>query len=168
MGAETQIEAIKNVASPTQKIFTRVRIMLKRMVASLLTSVGLLSLNANATLATPAENFAAHETFYPSTCTIAIDGEKYGCDYTVMGAFSDASANLKLCSRRYCLILMLTPTQLANVADGENFSVRQIAWQKGSTVSEGLDVSMQCGFRLDAMGCVGEFDDGSAIAIYVE
>ncbi|MDZ8091573.1 MAG: hypothetical protein RMZ42_06495 [Nostoc sp. DedQUE05] len=142
--------------------------MLKRMVASLLASVGLLSLNAPATLAKPAVNFAAHETFYPSSCTIAIKGEKYGCDYTVMGAFSDASANLKLCSKRYCLILMLSPTQVANVADGEDFYVRQMAWQRGSTVSEQWDVSMQCGFKSDAMGCIGELENGSAIAIYVE
>lgn len=168
MGAETLIEAIKKVAAPTKKIFTKVRIMLKKMVASVLTSVGLLSLNASPTLAKPAVNYAAHETFYPSTCTIAIEGEKYTCDYTVMGAFNDASANLKLCSKRYCLILMLNSTQLANVADGENFYVRQMAWQRGNSIRDQWDVSMQCGFKSDAMGCIGELENGSAIAIYVE
>lgn len=142
--------------------------MFKRMVVSLLTSVGLLSLNASPTLAKPANNFRYHQTFYPSTCSIAIDGEKYGCDYTVMGAFSDASANLKLCSTRYCLILMLTPSQLANLGDGEDFYVSQIAWQRGNRVSDQWDVSMQCGFKSDAIGCMGEFENGSAIAIYLE
>ena len=37
--------------------------MLKKIVASLLTSVGLLSLNANPTLAIPAVNFAARSPF---------------------------------------------------------------------------------------------------------
>lgn len=142
--------------------------MLKKIVASLLTSVGLLSLNANPTLAKPAVNFAARETIYPSTCTIAIEGEKYTCDYTVMGAFNDASANIKLCSRRYCLILILSPTQLANLADGEDFHVRQIAWQRGHSIGDYLNVSMRCGFQSDAMGCIGEFENGSAIAIYME
>jgi len=142
--------------------------MLKRIVASLLTSFGLLSLNANATLARPAESFRYHQTFYPSTCTIAFDGQIYGCNYTVMGAFSNASANIKLCSTDYCLILLLNATELANVADGEDFSVRQIAWQRGNSITNQWDVSMQCGFKSDGMGCVGEFDNGSAIAIYVE
>ena len=142
--------------------------MLKRMVASVLTSVGLLSLNANATLARPAVNFAANQTFYPSNCTIAIEGEKYTCDYTVMGTFNDASANLKLCSTAYCLILVLSPTQVANVADGENFYVRQMAWQRGNTVSDQWDVSMQCGFKSDAMGCIGELENGNKVAIYIE
>ncbi|MEH1931673.1 hypothetical protein [Nostoc sp.] len=142
--------------------------MLKKIVASLLTSVGLLSLNANPTLAIPAVNFAARETIYPSTCTIAIEGEKYTCDYTVMGAFNDASANIKLCSTRYCLILILSPTQLANLADGEDFHVRQITWQRGNSIGDYLNVSMRCGFKSDAMGCIGEFENGSAIAIYME
>jgi hypothetical protein len=142
--------------------------MLKKIVASLLTSVGLLSLNANPTLAKPAVNFAARETIYPSTCTIAIEGKKYTCDYTVMGAFNDGSANIKLCSRRYCFILILSPTQLANLADGEYFHVRQIAWQRGNSISDYLNVSMRCGFKSDAMRCRGEFENGSAIAIYIE
>lgn len=142
--------------------------MLKRMVASLLTSVGLLSLNANPTLARPAVNYKYHQTVYPSTCTIAFNGEKYTCDYTVVGAFNNASANLKLCSRRYCFILILSPTQLANLADGEGFYVRQIAMQSGSRIVDQWNVSMQCGFRSQAMGCLGEFENGSAIAIYVE
>jgi hypothetical protein len=142
--------------------------MLKRMVTSLITSVGILSINASPTLARPANNFKYHQTFYPSTCTIAIEGKKYGCDYTVMGAFSDASANLKLCSTRDCLILMLTPGQLANLGDGEDFYVSQIAWQRGNRVSDQWDVSMQCGFKSDAIECIGEFDNGSGIAIYVE
>ncbi|NMG06692.1 hypothetical protein [Brasilonema sp. UFV-L1] len=142
--------------------------MLKRMVASVLTSVGLLSLNANPTLARPADYFAAHKTYYPSTCTIAFNGEKYTCDYTVVGAFNNATANLKLCSRRYCFILILSPTQLANVADGEGFYVRKIALQRGSRIINQWNVSMQCGFRSQAMGCLGEFRNGSAIAIYVD
>ncbi len=168
MGTETKIEAIKKLTSPIKKIFTKVRIMLKKIVSSLVTSVGLLSLNANATLAAPADNFLYHKTLYPSSCNIVIDGEKYTCDYTVLGAFSDASANFKLCSTRYCLILMLTPTQLTNIAEGENFSVRKVTWQRGNTVGEELNVSMECGFKSDEMGCIGLFDNGSAIAIYIE
>jgi hypothetical protein len=142
--------------------------MLKRMVASLLTSVGLLSLNANPTLAKAADYFAAHKTFYPSTCTIGFQGEEYTCDYTVVGAFNDATANLKLCSTSYCFILILSPTQLAQVADGKDFYVRQIAMQKGNRIVTQGNVSMHCGFRSQAMGCLGELTNGSKIAIYVE
>ncbi|BAY42118.1 hypothetical protein NIES2111_65140 (plasmid) [Nostoc sp. NIES-2111] len=168
MGIETQIEAINKVASPITKIFTRGKIMLKNMVASVLAAAGLLSLNSSPTLARPSVDFRYHQTYYPSTCTIGINGEKFTCDYTVLGAFNNGSANIKLCSRRYCLILILTRTQLINVADGEDFSVRRIALQRGNTITDEWKGYMECGFNSQAMGCVGKLTNGSNVAIYVE
>ncbi|WP_414575967.1 hypothetical protein [Anabaena sp. CCY 9402-a] len=142
--------------------------MLKKMVASLLTSVGILSLNANSALAERPVDFRYYKTLYPSSCNIAIAGERYRCDYTVVGAFNDASANIKLCSTRDCLILILTPTQLANVADGNYFYIRQMAWQTGNSITRQWNVSLTCSSSADSMGCIGEVENGSAIAIYVE
>gem|GEM_PF-1865223 len=143
--------------------------MLKQLVASVLTSVGLLSLNISPTLAKPADDFRYHKTFYPTNCNIAINGEKYTCDYGVMGAFSNATANLKLCSTRYCFILVLSSAQLANVADGEDFYVRQVAFQRGSAIVDQWDASLRCGFsRSDGIGCLGELENGTEIVIYVE
>ncbi len=143
--------------------------MLKRMVVSLLTSVGLLSLTAHPTLAKLANHFATHETVYPSTCSVAVDGERYTCDYVVVGAFNDATANIKLCSSQSCFILMLNRTQFSHVANGQDFSVYNLAWQRGRSIVHQWDTSMRCGFtRSDGLGCVGELEDGSAIAIYME
>ncbi len=142
--------------------------MLKKIVASLLTSVGLLSFNLNSALAERAVNFKYYRTVYPSTCKMAFEGEVYGCNSAVIGGFNDASANIKLCSSRDCLILMLNPTQLVNAADGEYFSVRQMAWQRGNYITREWDVSLSCALNLQGMGCVGELENGSAIAIYLK
>ncbi|NJO62093.1 MAG: hypothetical protein HC836_28835 [Richelia sp. RM2_1_2] len=142
--------------------------MLKKITASLLTSVGLLTLNANPSLAERTIGFTAHQTLYPSTCAVLIEGERYECDYAVMGAFDDASANIKLCSEDACIILMLSPYQLVNIASGEEFRVRQIALQKGNSIIAQWNVSMYCGFNATGMGCIGESDDGGEIAVYME
>ncbi len=71
----------------------------------MLTSVGLLTLNANPSLAENTVNFTNHQTLYPSTCAVVIEGERHECDYAVMGAFDDASTNIKLCSEDACMIL---------------------------------------------------------------
>ena len=142
--------------------------MYKRITASILTAISLITMFPRTTLAERAVNYRYHKKFYPDTCIIKLQGEKYGCDYTVIGAFDDASANFKLCSELSCLILILSPTQLANIADEEDFSVRQIAWQKGNRIAATLDVSMKCGFRRQAMVCAGELDSGNEITIYVE
>lgn len=143
--------------------------MLKNIVASLVTSVGLLSLNVSPTLARPAQSFRYHKTFYPTSCNILVNGEKYTCDYAVMGAFNDATANIKLCSTSYCFILILSPTQLANVADGQDFYVRQIAIQKGSRILDQWGASLRCGFSSsNGIGCLGSLENNSQIAIYVE
>ncbi|MEH1769846.1 hypothetical protein [Nostoc sp.] len=141
--------------------------MFKRMITSLVTSVGLFSLNAHPVLAERAVDFIYSKTLYPSTCNIVIAGETYRCTSTVMGAFDNASANIKLCSSRYCLILILSYPQLVNASDGENFYVRQLAWQKGRYITDQWDVSLTCGLR-SGMGCIGKSEDGSPIAIYVE
>ncbi len=86
----------------------------------------------------------------------------------MIGGFNDASANIKLCSSRDCLILMLNPTQLVNAADGEYFSVRQMAWQRGNYITREWDVSLTCALNLQGMGCAGELENGSAIAIYLK
>ncbi len=142
--------------------------MLKKITASVLTSVGLLTLNANPSLAENTVNFTNHQTLYPSTCAVVIEGEKYECDYAVMGAFDDASANIKLCSEDACIILMLSPYQLTNIANGEEFRVRQIALQKGNSIIAQWDVSMRCDSNATGMGCVGESDNGGEIAVYME
>ncbi|WP_236142599.1 hypothetical protein [Nostoc sp. CMAA1605] len=143
--------------------------MLKKLAASVLTSVGLLSLNASPTLARPAQDFRYHRSFNTTNCNIAINGERYTCDYGVMGAFSNASANLKLCSTRYCFILILSRAQLANVADGQDFYVNQVAFQQGNSIIDEWDASIRCGFsRSDGIGCLGELENGTRIAIYVE
>jgi hypothetical protein len=142
--------------------------MLKKISASLLTFVGLLTLNPNPSLAENTVNFTNHQTLYPSTCAVVIEGERYECNYAVMGAFDDASANIKLCSDDACIILMLSPYQLANIANAEDFRVRQIALQKGNSIIAQWDVSMRCGSNATGMGCVGESDDGGEIAVYME
>lgn len=142
--------------------------MLKKITASVLTSVGLLTLNANPTLAENTVNFTNHQTLYPSTCAVVIEGERYECDYAVMGAFDDASANIKLCSEDACIILMLSPYQLANIASGEEFRVRQIALQEGNSVIARWNTSMRCDFTATGMGCVGESESGGEIAVYME
>jgi hypothetical protein len=142
--------------------------MLKRVVASLVTSVGLLGMNASAALARPAIGFRHHETFYPSTCDIGINGQTFTCEYAVIGAFNNGSANFKLCSSRDCLILILTRAQLANLANGRNFSVRQIAWQSGNRITRQWNASMECGSRSQAVGCTGRLTNGSRVAIYLE
>ncbi|MBE9213132.1 hypothetical protein IQ247_10680 [Plectonema cf. radiosum LEGE 06105] len=142
--------------------------MLKKITASVLTSIGLLTLNASPSLAKNTVNFTNHQTLYPSTCGVVIEAEKYTCDYAVMGAFDDASANIKLCSDDACIILMLSPYQLGNIANEEDFRVRQIALQKGSSIIAQWNVSMYCGFNATGMGCIGESDDGGEIAVYME
>ncbi|MBD2777459.1 hypothetical protein [Iningainema tapete] len=143
--------------------------MLKRMVATVLASVGLLSLNANTTLAKPAVDFNYHKTYYPSTCSIAIEGEKYSCDYLVFGAFNNASMNMKFCSKQYCLILVVDASQVDRVANQQNFRVNRLAWQRGNSIVRQWDTTMRCGFsRTEGIGCVGELDNGNAIAVYTE
>ncbi|MBD2777467.1 hypothetical protein [Iningainema tapete] len=143
--------------------------MLKKMVATVLASVGLLSLNANPTLAERAVNYSTYRKVYPSTCSIAIEGKRSTCDYVVFGAFNDATANIKLCSSSDCFVLMLTPSQLSRISNGQNFSVYNLAWQRGSSIVRRWDTSMQCGFsRTDGIGCVGELDNGNAITVYTE
>lgn len=142
--------------------------MLKRVAASLVASVGLLGLNATATLAQPAIGFKHHETFYPSTCNIGINGKTFTCEYAVIGAFNNGTANFKLCDGNQCLILILTRAQLANLANGRNFAVNQIAWQSGNRITQQWNSSMQCGTRSQAVGCAGRLTNGSRVAVYVE
>lgn len=142
--------------------------MLKKMVASLLTTVGIFSLNTNFVLAERAINYKYYRTLYPGTCNIAFGGDVYGCTSAVIGGFNDASANIKLCTLQDCLILILSPTQLINAADGESFYVRKMAWQRGNYITRQWDVSLTCGLSIQGMGCLGELVDGSAIAIYLK
>lgn len=146
----------------------RRNIMLKKIAASLLTSIGLFSFNVNSALAERAVNFRYHRTLYPSTCNIAFGGEVYGCTSAVIGSFNDASANIKLCTSQDCLILILTPTQLVNAADGNYFYVRQMAWQRGNYITRDWDVSLTCSLNPEGLGCVGDLENGSAIAIYLK
>lgn len=141
--------------------------MLKKIAASLLTSVGLLSFNTSAALAERAVNYDLYKTFYPSNCSLAVAGEKYSCNYMVIGGYYDASANIKLCSSQYCLILKLTPGELRRVADGKDFYVSQMSWQRGNYIDNQWNTSMQCAFRSNEMGCVGKLPNGSPIAIYL-
>lgn len=142
--------------------------MLKRVATSLVASVALLGLNATATFAKPAVGFKSHETFYPSTCNIGINGKTFTCEYAVIGAFNNGSANFKLCDGSECLILILTRAQLANLANGRNFAVNQVAWQTGNRITQQWRSSMQCGSQSQAVGCRGQLTNGSRIAIYVE
>lgn len=141
--------------------------MLKKIAASLLTSVGLFSFNTSAALAERAVNYDLYKTFYPSNCSLAVAGEKYNCNYMVIGGFYDASANIKLCSSQYCLILKLTPGQLRRVANGRDFYVSQMSWQRGNYIDYSWKTSVQCAFRSDEMGCMGKLANGRSIAIYV-
>lgn len=142
--------------------------MLKKLVASVLASAGILALNATPTLAERAVDFAKHKTIYPSDCSIVIEGEKYHCDYAVLGAFDDASGNIKLCSSQYCLIFNLTPSQITNVIDGDDFRVNTIAFQKGSSIVKRWNTSMVCGVNSNEMGCLGELANGTKIIVYLE
>lgn len=142
--------------------------MLKKIVASAIASVGLFSLNTNAALADRAVNYDIHKTFYPSTCSIFIAGEKYTCNYMVVGGFNDATANIKLCSSEYCLILMLTPSQLQRVAHSRDFYISQMSLQRGSYIDYEWNTSMRCSLKSGEMGCIGELPNGKSIGIYAE
>ncbi|MDJ0736011.1 MAG: hypothetical protein QNJ47_18435 [Nostocaceae cyanobacterium] len=142
--------------------------MLKKIVASLLTSVGLFSFNPNTALAERAVVYDLHKTFYPSTCSVFIGGEEYTCNYMVIGGFNDASGNIKLCSNSYCLIMMLNRSQLVSVANGRDFYVRKMSWQRGYSIDYEWNTSMKCGFRGNKMGCLGELANGNSIGIYID
>ncbi|UKO98744.1 hypothetical protein [Nostoc sp. UHCC 0870] len=142
--------------------------MLKRVVASLATSVGLLSLNVNAALAKPAVDFTYHKSFYPSSCNITINRELFSCNYGVIGAFNNGTGNLKLCTTTYCLILILNRTQLQNIANGNAFYINQIALQQGNRITNEWNMSMKCAINADALGCLGNLRNGSRVAIYAE
>ncbi len=143
--------------------------MLKKLAAAVLTSVGLFCVNVAPTLARSTDSFTIHKSFYPSKCSLAFNGSRYYCDYVVVGAFNDGSGNLKLCSQQYCLILEITPSQLANVAAEQDFNVYQISWQQGNRILYESNSSMRCGFsRSDGIGCIGTSENGTKIAIYTE
>lgn len=142
--------------------------MLKKVVASVLTSIGLFSLTANTALAKPADTFTYGKTLYPSNCSVFIKGRNFNCNYMVMGAFRNATANIKLCSGASCLILILSRTQLMNVANGRDFYVRKMAWQTDKFIEREWYTSMRCGLRSDEMSCMGRLASGKSIAIYVD
>ncbi|WP_373525982.1 hypothetical protein [Nostoc sp.] len=141
--------------------------MFKRMITSLVASVGLFTLNANPVLAERATSFRVSNTSYPSTCNIVFGDQRYSCTSTVVGAFDNASANIKLCSPSYCFLLILNPTQLVNASSGEYFYVDQMSWQEGNYITRTWNVSLTCGLS-SGIGCVGTSEDGSAIALYTE
>lgn len=141
--------------------------MMKRIIASLLTSIGLLSLNAQTTLAERAIYYRYYRTFYPSVCKIAIADDKLTCNYVVIGAFDNRSVNMKLCSGRYCFILILPFSQLENVANYRDFYVDSVALQKGDFIIRRSDTSMRCGYTSNAIQCLGELENGDDVAIYV-
>lgn len=141
--------------------------MLKKIAASLLASLGLLSVHANSALAEPTANYVYHRTLYPSSCNIAIEEEVFGCNSAVIGGFRNGSANIKLCNRRECLILILTRGQLRNAADGEYFYVREIALQRGNYITRRWYASLTCAMNTRAMRCIGDLENGTAIAINI-
>ena len=141
--------------------------MFKRMITSLVASVGLFTLNANPVLAERAVNFRNSKTLYPSTCNIVFGDQKYSCTSTLLGTFDNASANIKLCSSKYCFILIVNPTQFVNAASGEYFYVDQMSWQEGNYITRTWNVSLSCGLN-SGIGCVGTSEDGRAIALYTE
>jgi hypothetical protein len=97
-----------------------------------------------------------------------IGAKKFTCNYAVMGAFNDATANIKLCSDDVCVILIVSPSQLSNIANARNFRVRQIAVQEGSSIIGRWNTSMGCGFNATGMGCVGRSSNGVEIAVYMK
>jgi len=142
--------------------------MFKKIIASALTSVSLLTLSANTTLAQPPQRFIYRKTLYPSNCSVFIKGNKFTCNYVVMGAFSNASANIKLCSVDNCLILVLSAHQLMSGAKGRDFYIRRMAWQKSNSIDYSWRTSMQCGIRSNEMSCMGRLANGNSISIYVD
>jgi hypothetical protein len=142
--------------------------MLKQIAAFALTSVSLLSLNVNTALANRAQAYSYRKTFYPSNCSVFLKGEKFDCNYLVLGAFNNGTGNIKLCSKADCLILMLSRNQLQNAGNGRNFYVGEMSWQRGNYIKAQLDTSMRCNLRNNEMSCIGEFQNGSSISMYVK
>ncbi|NJO63382.1 MAG: hypothetical protein HC836_35770 [Richelia sp. RM2_1_2] len=142
--------------------------MLKQIAAFALTSVSLLSLNVSTVLAKPADTYSQHKTFYPSNCSVFLKGSKFDCNYVVIGAFDNGTGNIKLCSKVDCLILMLNRNQLQNAGNGKNFYIWQMSWQKGSYIEAEWDTSMRCNLQNNEMSCIGEFNNGSSISVYVK
>ena len=142
--------------------------MLKQIAAFALTSVSLLSLNVNTALASRAQAYSYRKTFYPSNCSVFLRGEKFNCNYLVIGAFNNGTGNIKLCSKSGCLILMLSRNQLKNAANSRNFYIRQLYWQRGGYIKSQWDTYMRCNLRNSEMSCIGEFKNGSSISMYVK
>jgi hypothetical protein len=61
----------------------------------------------------------------------------------------------------------LSESDAESYSIGESFYVRQMAWQRGNYITRQWDVSLTCGLSTEGMGCIGELENGSAIAIYL-
>lgn len=140
--------------------------MFKQTVATVLTSVGFLSLNISPSMA---QTYDSYTTISPSVCQIRLEGQTYNCNDIVMGAFRNGSSNIKLCDIRHCLILILSRGQLERVAQGKSFLVSEVAFQEGSSIVDSWAANMQCNFtQSQSIGCIGKLENRLPIAIYIE
>lgn len=141
--------------------------MLNKIAATLVTALSLVTLNVGATLAQPARDYRDYRTLYPRDCTIALDGDRYYCDYIIIGIFNNGSGNIKLCSQEYCFILILDGDNFIRAADGRRFDVREIAWQEGNYIKYRQQASLDCALG-EGVACRGNFRNGTRVAIYAE
>lgn len=138
--------------------------MFKKTALTLLASLGLLTANMTPAMA---ERFEDYTTFTPSQCGINLDGEIFECDEVIIGLLANGTSNIKVCFSDGCLILIVSRSQLVNMANSRDFYVQEIALQERSSITDQWDVDMICDMTTyNGMACAGKIENRIPIAIY--